>query len=128
VSARTERALAAVADPDDEKDWVREEVACLLRWSFGYTQSRLAQAEKLVDALPATLDALETGTIGPEHARAVAEGAYGLDAVTCAKLETRLLERAATQTVTDLRRSITRALHVIDPRCGEEARDCEEGS
>ena len=38
VSARTTRCLAAVADPGDPRNWIREEVACLLQWSFGATQ------------------------------------------------------------------------------------------
>ena len=33
VSARTQRCLAAVADPGDPRNWIREEVACPPRWT-----------------------------------------------------------------------------------------------
>ena len=73
LSAEFERELAAVSsDPGDERNFDREEIACLLRWSHGYTQARIVQAHKLVDDLPQTLDALSVGDIGPEHARALA--------------------------------------------------------
>ncbi len=42
-AAARERALAAVHDPGDPKNWLVEEVGCLLRWSFPYAQARLAQ-------------------------------------------------------------------------------------
>ena len=76
LAAQTERTIAAASDVDDEKSIDREEIACLQRWSFGYTQARIVQAHKLVDHLPATLDALSKGVINPEHARAAAEATY----------------------------------------------------
>ncbi len=82
-----------------------------------YTQSRVVQAHQLVDHLPSTLAALECGVIGPEHARAVAEGCYGfLDPKLCGKVEDKILERAGEQTVTELKRSLTRAVKAVDPR------------
>ena len=118
-SAELERDLAAVADRDadlDDKCFDREEIACLLRWSSMYTQSRVVQAHQLVDHLPQTLAALGAATIGPEHARAVAEGCYGLDPKLCGKVEDKILERAGGQTVTELKRSLTRAVKAVDPR------------
>src|SRR5689334_24252051 len=69
VSARRERCLAAVVDPGDPKNFVREEVACLLRWSFGTAAGRLIQAENVVRRLPAALDAHEAGVISDYHLR-----------------------------------------------------------
>ena len=57
-----------------------------------------------------------TATIGPEHARAVAEGCYGLDPKLCGKVEDKILDRAGGQTVTELKRSLTRAVKAVDPR------------
>jgi len=73
VSARRERCLAAVADPGDQHNWIREEVACLLRWSFGTAAGRLIQAEQVVRRLPAALDAHEAGTISGYHLRILFE-------------------------------------------------------
>jgi hypothetical protein len=121
LAAAEECALAAASDPDDEKNWDREEIACVLRWSFGYTQARIVQAHKLVEALPEVLAALEAGDINPEHARAAAEACYGLDLVQAGKVEARVLPRAAGQTVTEFRRALTRAVHTVDA-LGVEAR------
>jgi hypothetical protein len=120
LAARMERTIAAASDPADERSIDREEIACVLRWSFGYTQSRIVQAHKLVDDLPATLDALDRGRLNPEHARAAAEGTYGLDARLCGKVEARVLERAGQQTVTEFKRSLTRAVHRADPATAEQ--------
>src|SRR5690349_13521857 len=70
VAARTQRVLAAIhTDPPPmlpgtpntvrDKGFVREEVACLLRWSPGVTGTRMHEAADLVDRLPATLADLE---------------------------------------------------------------------
>jgi Domain of unknown function (DUF222) len=119
LAAQIERTIAAASDRDDERSIDREEIACVMRWSFPYTQSRIVQAHKLVDELPATLDALHRGRINPEHARAAAEGTYGLDARLCGKVEARVLERAGQQTVTEFKRSLTRAVHRVDPATAE---------
>ena len=76
VSARTQRCLAAVAHPDDPRNWIREEVACLLRWSFGTAAGRLVQAEQVVRRLPAALDAHEAGTISDYHLRILVDLAH----------------------------------------------------
>ena len=120
LAAQTERTIAAASDVSDEKSIDREEIACLLRWSFGYTQARIVEAHKLVNDLPATLDALSRGLLNPEHARAAAEATYGLDARLCGKVENRVLERAGCQTVTEFKRSLTRAVHRVDPTSAEQ--------
>jgi hypothetical protein len=120
LAAQMERTIAAASDPDDERSIDREEIACAMRWSFGYTQSRIVAAHKLVDDLPATLDALSRGAINPEHARAAAEGTYQLDAKLSGKVEARVLDRAGEQTVTEFKRSLTRAVHRVDPATAEQ--------
>jgi hypothetical protein len=62
------------------------------------------------------LTALSDGVIAPEQARAVAEGCYGLDRALCLKVQDRVLEPAGTQTVTELKRCLTRAVKAVDPR------------
>jgi DNA-binding MarR family transcriptional regulator len=118
-SAELERDLAALTQPvdaDDPKNYRCEEIACALRWSAGFTQARIVQAHKLVHELPETLTALSAGVIAPEQARAVAEACYGLEPTLCTKVQDRVLQRAAAQTVTELKRSLTRAVKTLDPR------------
>jgi Domain of unknown function (DUF222) len=115
-SAELERDLAALADRHDAKSLDREELGCLLRWSSGYTEARIVQAHKLVDDLPATLAALSTGAIGPEHARALAEACGSLDPAQSGRVEARVLPRAGQQTVTELKRALTRAVQAVDLR------------
>ncbi|HZZ95731.1 MAG TPA: DUF222 domain-containing protein [Jatrophihabitantaceae bacterium] len=123
LAAQMERTIAAASDPGDERSIDREEIACAMRWSFGYTQSRIVAAHKLVDDLPATLDALGRGRINPEHAQAAAEATYQLDARLTGKVEARVLDRAPDQTVTEFKRSLTRAVHRVDPATAEQKHD-----
>jgi hypothetical protein len=119
LSAEVERDLAALSQPvdaDDPKNFRCEEIACALRWSAGFTQARIVQAHKLVEELPETLTALSEGVIAPEQARAVAEGCYGLDPALCSRVQERVLDRAGEQTVTELKRAVTRAVKAVDPR------------
>src|SRR4051794_38199490 len=80
VAARTQRVLAAIhTDPPPmlagtptsvrDKAFVREEVACLLRWSPGVTGTRMHDAADLVARLPHTLADLEAGRFSAWHAR-----------------------------------------------------------
>src|SRR6478609_433885 len=120
VSARTQRCLAVVADPDDPRNWVREEVACLLRWSFGTTAGRLVQAEQVTRRLPAALDAHEAGTISDYHLRILFDLTYQLDDAQIAKVEARVLERAGDQTPAQFRAAVKRAVARVDTRAAEK--------
>jgi hypothetical protein len=80
-----------------------------------YTQSRLAQATRLVNLLPATLDLHESGVLAPEHVRALVDATYPLDDTVTAKVEARVLDRAPSQTSSEFKRAITRAVNSIDP-------------
>jgi hypothetical protein len=52
---------------------VREEVACLLRWSPGLTGTRMHEAADLIERLPNTLAGLEAGRFSAWHARSLLE-------------------------------------------------------
>ena len=120
VDARTERFLAAVHDPDDAHDWARDEVACELRWSPDYAKTRLMQATQVVDTLPRLLELHEQGKVSAVHVAAAVELTGHLDAVVTAKVEERVLGRAAEQTVTQFRVSLRRAVARFDARQVEE--------
>ena len=127
VAARTQRVLAAIhIDPPAmlpgtpqkilDKAFVREEVACLLRWSPGVTGSRMHEAADLIDRLPTTLAELESGRFSFGHAKTLLDATAPLDLAQVAKVEKRVLPRAGEQTVANFRRSVQRAVARIDTR------------
>jgi hypothetical protein len=120
VSARQERFLAAIHDPDDRKRWVREEVGCLMRWPHAYAEARLHQAAHVVAKLPRLLALHEAGQIGATHIRAAADATYGLDTPVIGKIENRVLGRAGSQTPGLFRASLRRAVAAEDRRGVEE--------
>ena len=84
VAARTQLMLAAIdTDPPAmlpatpaavrDKAFVREEVACLLRWSPAVTGTRMREAAELVARLPRTLADLEAGRFSVWHVRSLLE-------------------------------------------------------
>ncbi|MDT4928951.1 MAG: hypothetical protein QOF92_1818, partial [Pseudonocardiales bacterium] len=103
-----------------EREWVREEIACVLRLAPCTAGSRLHDAFELVERLPATLAALECGDITLLHARSLVEAIDGLDDTTTAKVEQRVLATAAAQTVGNFRQAVKRAVLALDPRAAEE--------
>ncbi|HEY8300854.1 MAG TPA: DUF222 domain-containing protein [Jatrophihabitans sp.] len=116
AQARRERLLAAVHQPDEPKQWAREEVACALGWSLGFTEARLAQATHLVSTLPKILALHEKGSISEAHARAATEATYGLTPEMIAAVQDRVLARAPLQSVTQFRAALRRAVARLDPR------------
>jgi hypothetical protein len=131
VAARTQRVLAAVhTDPPPlrpgtaqkvrDKAFVREEVACLLRWSPAVAGTRLHDAADLVSRLPATLGELEAGRFSCWHAKALVDATRALDPAIAAKVERRVLPRAGEQTLANFRRSIDRTVLRLDPRRSED--------
>jgi hypothetical protein len=120
AQARRERFFASVHDPDDEKEWAREEVACELRWSPDYAKTRLMQATHLVEKLPRLLDLHEAGKVSDAHVRVAADLTSSLDATVIANVEEKVLERATEQTVAQFRASLRRAIARFDVRKAEE--------
>ncbi|MDQ6850402.1 MAG: 13E12 repeat family protein [Actinomycetota bacterium] len=102
------------------KQWVREEVACALRLSFGTAAARLHTATELTDRLPATLDALQRGELSPLHARILTDAVTDLDDPAATAVEARVLPRAASQTLAEFTRSVRRAVLAVDARGQDE--------
>jgi len=101
-------------------DYTEEQVGAALRLSPGHAADRLGAARVLLDQLPATLASLERGEITYLHAKALAEAVAPFDAKTTAKIETRVLTRAADQTVGTFRAAVRRAVIAADPRRAEQ--------
>ncbi|HEY3090498.1 MAG TPA: DUF222 domain-containing protein, partial [Jatrophihabitantaceae bacterium] len=101
-------------------DYTREQVGAALRLSPGTAERRLFVARTLVDRLPATLELLRTGRITYLHAMKLAEAVNPFDDQTTAKIEQRLLPRAADQTLSQFAASLRRAVIAVDPRRADQ--------
>lgn len=103
-----------------EKHWVRDEVACALQIAPMTAAGRLHDAQDLVGLFPRTLSFLHDATISLRHANSLLDLARGLDDATRTAVETRVLRRAAGQTVNQFRQSVRRAIASLDPRGVEQ--------
>src|SRR5882757_1605896 len=64
IAAQQQRVLVRMAvDQSDDRNWVREDVACALRLSGTTAARRLAVAQPLAERLPATLQSLNRGDV-----------------------------------------------------------------
>jgi hypothetical protein len=87
-------------------EWAVDEVMITLGLSSPAASRLLAESVGLVEQLPATLAALEVGTISWAHAQMLVEVLTPMsDPAKRAAVEARLLARAAGRTVTQLRAS-----------------------
>jgi hypothetical protein len=127
AEAQAHRLLAALdAAPDPTgKKFVRDEIGCALRLPPSLVTAQMYTATELVHKLPATLDALESGTITMRQALTLSDAVIGLYDEVAAEVERRVLPRAGEQTVAAFRRSVQRAVHAVDPREAEERHERE---
>ncbi|WP_375476771.1 DUF222 domain-containing protein [uncultured Jatrophihabitans sp.] len=120
LDARAQVLLHALAREGDaeqrSREWVREEVAAVLRLAPVTASRRLHDATRLVDLLPATLAMLAAGTTTLLHARTLSDAVADLDPAAVAAVEERVLPRAATQTAGEFRRTVQRAALAADPK------------
>lgn len=121
-----EQRLLAVIDTDPARDpefrdvvlakgFVRDEVACALRISFGTAMTRLHIARTLVDRFPDALDALQAGTLTYLHCRRLVEATKDLDADLVGHVQDRVLPGAEMQTVGEFGRAVAAAILALDP-------------
>jgi Domain of unknown function (DUF222) len=101
-------------------DYTREQVGAALRLSPGTAERRLSIARTLVDRLPATLELLRRGQVTYLHAVKLADAVNPFDTETTAKIEQRVLTRAADQTLSQFGASLRRAVITADPRRAEQ--------
>jgi Domain of unknown function (DUF222) len=118
AQAQQFRALARFASlrtgPDSD-EFADDEVAPVLRWSRGTAGVRLDLATRLCTQLPDTLAALQSGTIDLPKARAISEATEVLDEPATAAVQSRVLPKAAAQTVGELRAALSRAVLAANP-------------
>ncbi len=108
--------LAANSDtPSRCSEFAPDEVALALRLSRMTATGRLVMAQTLVEELPGTLAAWQAGVIDSLKVRAITETSYLLPGERRSALEARVLPRAGTQTIAQLRAALTRAVLALDP-------------
>ncbi len=115
-AARQIELLAAISrdDPSNEK-WSIQEIAAVLRIAPATAATHVHRAELLTTTLRKTLAALRAGDITARHAELLASAVMSLDADVARAVEERVLDKAAEQTVSQFRASVTRAVLLLDP-------------
>jgi Domain of unknown function (DUF222)/HNH endonuclease len=97
------------------EEFAGDEVALALSLSPGAGRAQLELGYILCQRLPATLAALEAGTIDLGRARAMADGTACLTATAAAEVETRVLAGGGRASHSHFRRVIRRAVLRADP-------------
>lgn len=96
-----------------------DEVAAALRLSRCAAGTRLLVAVELAERLPETAAALRAGELDALRARRIVEATTRLPDPAASAVERRVLRRAAGQTVSQLRVSLSRAVLAVDPADAE---------
>ena len=130
LDEREVRLLAVMAaDPDPYRDgtsdalgkqWVREEVACVLRVPSSTAGAMLHSAVQVKSRFPATLEAMGERLLSGRYAQRLVEATAHLPVEAARKVEERVLPRAPRQTLAQFAASVRRAVLAVDPRTAEE--------
>jgi hypothetical protein len=121
--ARQQQLLALIFERDSsDQQWCVEEVGAALRLSGTVARSKLQNAEQLCKRLPGTLQALSEGRIAVPQLTAITEASYELPDELLTAFERSVLARADEQSLTQLKRSIKRAVLSLEPRTAEQKR------
>jgi uncharacterized protein DUF222 len=101
-------------------EYVADELVAELRWTPRYAANQVWDAVDLVEMLPATVDALEAGSIDWVRATTILKYTKVLDAEARARVEEAILPYAATRTVKLTREKLAREVAKADPDGAEE--------
>lgn len=104
----------AVAGPDTDKQWAREDVQAALGINSIAASNRLATADELVHRLPATLAMLETGELSADQARTVADAVMPLPDAAAQQVQAEALHHAQLP-LPAFRRAVRSAVITADP-------------
>jgi hypothetical protein len=115
------RSLSEIENADSTKLGLSQEVVSLaLNVPPRTAQNKLAAARTLVRELPNTLALLSNGRISGRHAQLITEASWALDSDVVAEFDAAVTERAAEQTVGQLRNTIRRTAIGLDPATAEQ--------
>lgn len=128
ASAASVRTFAAIEagglpgqDPEFKtKQLVREELAMQLTISPWMAADRLSDASDLVNKVPTILALLESGETSYWHARTVVDAVEGLPQEVVDEVVARVHHQATTQTATEFKQTLNRAIASIAPETFEE--------
>ena len=98
-----------------DKNWVREQVACILGCSADYAGMRLAHATALA-RLPGAIGLLARRQVTAGYLRLLAERTASLDEAIALAVAERVLPRAAQQSYPGFRASVARAVLALAPQ------------
>jgi len=97
-----------------------EAVSLALKIPVPTAQRKLKTSRTLLDELPCTLALLARGEISERHAQLITEGAWRLEAEVVGQFDRQITERAPDQTASQLRQTISRAVHSLDPATAQQ--------
>jgi hypothetical protein len=119
IAGRKQAALAAVIEATEAAgrpaEEARFEIGAALRLSPSTAGDRTMVALELRDRLPAALSALRAGDISYLQAAHLAGAVRELPDAEAAKVQARVLDRAADQTLAEFKRAVRRAVLAADP-------------
>ena len=102
------------------KEWVREEIAGIFSVAPITAGIRMHDAVTLTSRLPLTMDRLVDGSIRFWHAKVLIEACNALDDELAGMLERAALDKALTESISEFRQTVKRALMQLDPRTAEQ--------
>jgi hypothetical protein len=120
IDAAHARQLRAIAALSSGSIFDSQQLALLMRWSDRRAADRLALAARLVDVLPASLDALESGVIDLYQAESIADLTETLTPEKAQEVEALALVKAPQQTGANLRQYLRRQVIKVDPEGAAE--------
>ncbi|MEO6502028.1 MAG: DUF222 domain-containing protein [Jatrophihabitantaceae bacterium] len=121
IEAVQARVLAEIDAADTSRlNLSQEAVSLALKIPLQAAQRKLKTGRTLVRELPKTLALLARGEISERHAQLITETAWRLDPELVGEFESRVTERAADQTVSQLRQSVSRAEVALDPATAQQ--------
>jgi len=117
ISEAQARQLRAIAELGRRSgsEFDPDQVALVMRWSGHRAADRLALAQRLTDVLPASLAALESGTIDLYKAKCISNLTLPLTREQAQAVEAKALEKASEQTGASLRQRLRRLVSRVDP-------------
>ncbi|HJQ42983.1 MAG TPA: DUF222 domain-containing protein, partial [Jatrophihabitantaceae bacterium] len=124
IDATQQLTLAELAREGDaeyrKREWVREEVAAVLSIAPVTAGGRLHDATTLTTRLPLTMDRLVDGSIRFWHAKVLIEACTDLADDLVAKLEHKVISKAAEESIGDFRARVKRVVKRLDPKSAED--------
>jgi len=109
------------ATPGPVSTWAPDEIGLALTLSRGTAADRIERSLRLEQVLPAALAAWETGQLDVAKVNAIHDATLWLSDTAAGAVQDRVLPKAPSQTVAQLRAALERAVIAVDPD-GADAR------